>query len=155
MLTQTEYARHVTARLFDFFTVNAQWQRRLWNVGLPQALCELDEAIEGQHARALSSEAIRWLADSVKARLADDPGIGPQDRRKSLTRLLEGDLTYGGISHRVLRQYADDARRIICLGGRRRCATQTSRILRARGPRERSARDSLIRDSRNRLCAIG
>lgn len=108
MFTQTEYARHVTARLFDFFTVNAQWQRRLWNVGLPHALYELDEAIEGQHARALSSEAIRWLADSVKARLADDPGIGPQDRRKSLTRLLEGDLTYGGMSHRVLRQYADD-----------------------------------------------
>lgn len=108
MLVGGEYAQHVFTRLFDFFTVNAQWQRRLWNIGLVLALRELDEAIEGQHLRALSTQSVRWLADSIKGRLKDDPGVGSDTERKSLTRLLEGDLAFNGVPHRVLRHVADE-----------------------------------------------
>src|SRR5712691_8902646 len=103
MLVSTDYSQHVVARLFDFFTVNAQWQRRLWNVGLSLSLRELDEAIEGQHLRALSVEAVRWLADSIKGHLKGDPGVGSDGERKNLMRLLEGDLAFNGVPHRILR----------------------------------------------------
>jgi hypothetical protein len=108
MLVGNDYSQHVFTRLFDFFTVNSQWQRRLWNVGLVLALRELDEAIEAQHLRALSGEAVRWLAESIKGRLKDDPGVGTEAERKALTRLLEGDLSFEGVPHRVLRQYTAD-----------------------------------------------
>lgn len=108
MLVGSDHSQHVVTRLFDFFTVNAQWQRRLWNVGLVHALRELDEAIEGQHLRALSGESVRWLADATKGQLKGDPGIGTDTQRKNLTRLLEGDLTFDGVPHRVLRQFAED-----------------------------------------------
>jgi hypothetical protein len=67
MLVGGEYSQHVFTRLFDFFTLNSQWQRRIWNVGLVLALRELDEAIEAKHLRALSVESVRWLAESVKS----------------------------------------------------------------------------------------
>ncbi|MGZ8691487.1 MAG: integrase, partial [Gaiellaceae bacterium] len=65
MLVRTLYSSHVVTRLFDFFTVNSQWQRRLWNVGLPLSLQELDEAIEGRHEGALSAGSVKWLAESI------------------------------------------------------------------------------------------
>jgi hypothetical protein len=58
--------------------------------------------------RALSVESVRWLAESVKSRLKGDPGVGSEAERKALTRLLEGDLSFEGVPHRVLRQCTDD-----------------------------------------------
>lgn len=111
MIVDEGFAQHVVTRLFDFFTVNAPWQRRLWNTGSLLALRELDEAIEAHHLRVLTPEAVRWLAESIKTRVKDDQGVGSDVERTNLVRLLGGDLTFEGGPHRRLRLFIEDIER--------------------------------------------
>lgn len=108
MVATSDYGQHVVTRLFDFFTVNAQWQRRLWNTGLVLALRELDEAIEAHHLRVLTPEAVAWLAESIKRHVKDDFGVGSEVERGNLIRLLGGNLTFEGAPHRILRLFVKD-----------------------------------------------
>src|SRR5829696_8585065 len=99
MAVSSVFANQVVTRLFDFFTVNAQWQRRLWNTGMVLALRELDEAIEAHHLRVLTPEAVGWLAESIKGHVKDDHGVGSEQERGNLIRLLGGNLTFEGAPH--------------------------------------------------------
>ena len=109
MVVRTGYAAHVLARLYDFFTVNAQWQRRLWNPGMNLALRELDEAVDGVHLGALSLDAVRWFAESLRSHVRDDVGIGSEVERGNLVQLLGSKtLASGGAGQIVLRLFSDD-----------------------------------------------
>jgi hypothetical protein len=72
------------------------------------SLRELDEAIEAQHLRVLTPEAVRWLAELIKASVKDDAGVGSGTERVNLVRLLGSNLTFEGAGHRVLRLFVDD-----------------------------------------------
>ena len=104
MIVGNDYTQHVVTRLTDFFTFDSRWHRRLWNVGLVMALDELDQAIEGRQQGVLSEESVKWLAESIKSRLKGDPGVGSEQQRETLTKLLQGDLTLSGVPHRMLKQ---------------------------------------------------
>jgi hypothetical protein len=92
------FSLHVTARLRDFFEERTHWQRRLWNVGLVLSIQEVLEAAEEQ-GKALHPAAVRDLADSVRSKMALDPGAGTELARKALARYLGGDLAVGGAAY--------------------------------------------------------
>jgi hypothetical protein len=101
MATGRLFSLHVVARLLDFFDDRAHWQRRLWNVGLVLSLREVLEAAEEQD-RALSAQAVSWLAKSVKARAAHDPGAGSELQAKAIARYLDSDLAADGLAYRAV-----------------------------------------------------
>lgn len=103
MFTGNDYANDVLTRVFDFFTASSRWQRGLWNVGLVLALREFDLAVEAAHQRVLSDASLRWQANSIRSRIADDVGVGDAKQRAQLTALLESKFAYGSVSHHVLR----------------------------------------------------
>src|SRR6266542_2969030 len=92
------FSLHVASRLRDFFGERTHWQRRLWNVGLVLSIREVLEAAEEQ-GKALHPAAVRDLADSVKAKIAVDPGAGTELERKALAAYLGGDLAVGGAAY--------------------------------------------------------
>jgi aryl carrier-like protein len=96
------YTAALADRLGDFVDPAVQWQRSLWSVGVLLALRELNEASEGVQAGALSSKAVKWLAESIRKRLPGEPGVGCEQQRKALDQLLARDLTAGGVNHREL-----------------------------------------------------
>jgi hypothetical protein len=102
------YATDVVARLGDYFAPHAHWQRRLWNVGLLLGLRETIEASDAVRARALSQEALGWLADRVRNNVAQDPGAGDQTQRTALMECLKRDLSADGLNYLMLQHFADD-----------------------------------------------
>jgi len=110
VIVGNEFTQHVVTRLRDFFTFDSRWHRQLWNVGLVMALDELDQAIEGRHDGVLTDEAVKFLSESIKARLANDPGVGSSEQQAALVKALQSDLTAHGVPHRVIRQVTEDVR---------------------------------------------
>lgn len=102
MAAADNYTAALAERLGDFVDPAVQWQRSLWSVGVLLALRELNEASEGVQAGALSSKAVKWLAESIRKRLPGEPGVGCEQQRKALDQLLTRDLTAGGVNHREL-----------------------------------------------------
>jgi hypothetical protein len=105
------YTRDVLARLNDFVGPGAQWQRRLWNVGLVAALRELREAADAVQAGVLSRAALRGLALSIEQQAAKDPGAGEGHAVLRVRALLRGDLTSGGANYHELIAWTDEIER--------------------------------------------
>jgi hypothetical protein len=105
------YTRDVLARLNDFVGPGAQWQRRLWNVGLVAALRELREAADAVQAGALSRSALKGLALSIEQQAAKDPGAGAGHGLHRVRAMVREDLTAGGASYRELIAWTDEIER--------------------------------------------
>jgi hypothetical protein len=91
-LASDPYARHVLARLLDFFGGTTPWPRRLWDVGAVLALREAAEAGEWSRMRVLSPGAVSWYLHSLERQLGPDRGLGDAALRKELIRLLRSGL---------------------------------------------------------------
>lgn len=90
---QDRYARHVLARMSDFFAdERTPWPRRLWDIGSVLALEELWEAGHWQAHNVLSSSACDWQRHELKTILGRDAGLGDKDLRKEITNLLSKPL---------------------------------------------------------------
>ncbi|MEV8435071.1 integrase [Streptomyces chartreusis] len=90
---QDPYARHVLARLSDFFAdERVPWPRRLWDIGSVLALEELWEAGHWQSHNVLSASACDWQRNGLKAILGRDAGLGDKDLRREITTLLSKPL---------------------------------------------------------------
>ncbi len=95
---------HRTSELVD---PGVRWQRSLWNTGLVLCLKELIEASDAAQAGALSTTALKWLADYAKGRVTGDPGAGSADERKAIAKLLTHDLSSGGGNYLELRHWIE------------------------------------------------
>ncbi|MFI6689186.1 integrase [Streptomyces sp. NPDC050485] len=87
------YARHVLARMADYFTdEGTPWPRRLWDIGSVLALEELWEAGYWQAHQVLSPTACDWQRNELSALIGPDRGLGDKDLRKEITALLKQPL---------------------------------------------------------------
>jgi hypothetical protein len=105
------YVADVIARIDDFVGLGVQWQRRLWDVGLPFAFRETLEISDGVQRGALSTGALKRHAESLHRGLTTDPAAGDEMQRKRLQSLLTRDLTAGGANHNELRHWTEDVER--------------------------------------------
>lgn len=108
MAAQNDYVNDVLARIDDFVGPGVQWQRTLWDVGLPFALRELKEASDGVQSGALSVTALRRFSQAVASLAARDPAAGEREPRRRLKTLLTQDLTAGGANYHELCTWIDD-----------------------------------------------
>ncbi len=106
-LQQDAYARHIAARLRDFFADTTTWQRRLWDTGAVLALRELSEASEWCEKGALSAGAVTWLARDIERLVGNDRGVGERDLRTQLRDTLRSSVPCGSRHHRRLRELTD------------------------------------------------
>jgi hypothetical protein len=105
------YARHVLARLLDFFTEEGTpWPRRLWDIGSILALEELWEASSWQAAGVLSHAACDWQRNQLRAVIGPDVGLGERELRREVTEILSSPLAEFSAAHRRLRQVIDHAK---------------------------------------------
>jgi hypothetical protein len=93
------YTEDVLARLQEYFSLGAPWQRTLWSVGPAFALRELIESADGVQNGALSTKAVKRHAESVARMLNDDPAAGEKEPRRQLLTLLTRDLSAGGANY--------------------------------------------------------
>jgi hypothetical protein len=101
------YRAHVVARLFDFFTDQASWPRRLWDAGAVLMLRELSEASAWVEAQVLGQSSVKWLGSDIARILGRDQGIGDKELRTQLGLVLKSDLILGGRTHRQLAQLTE------------------------------------------------
>ncbi len=107
-----DYARHVLARLVDFFTdEGTPWPRRLWDIGSILALEELWEANSWQAAGVLSQSACDWQRNQLRVVIGPDVGLGERELRREVTEILSNPLTESSAARRRLRQVIDHAKR--------------------------------------------
>lgn len=92
----------------DFVGESVQWQRRLWEVGTVVTLRELREASVGMRLSALSLKAVKWLADKTASRVRDDPGVGDEQQRRAVARVVGADLTASGFHDLELSRWIED-----------------------------------------------
>jgi hypothetical protein len=99
------YARHVLARMSDFFTdEGTPWARRLWDIGSVLALEELWEAGYWQAHGVLSPAACDWQRNQLNALIGPDRGLGDKDLRKELTGLLKNSVPDPSPARRRLKE---------------------------------------------------
>ncbi|MFE1509066.1 integrase [Streptomyces sp. NPDC058726] len=99
------YARHVLARMADFFTdEGTPWARRLWDIGSVLALEELWEAGHWQAHGVLSPAACDWQRIQLGALIGPDRGLGDKELRKELTSLLKHPLPDPSPARRRLKE---------------------------------------------------
>ena len=103
MRAANTYTDDVLARLEEYCSLGAQWQRTLWSVGPAFALRELIESADGVQNGALSAKAAKRHAESVARMLGDDPAAGEKEPRRQLLALLTRDLSAGGANYHELR----------------------------------------------------
>lgn len=101
------YRRHVVTRLFDFFSDNAPWHRRLWDAGTVLALKELIDASAWVDAQVLRPAAVKWLGADLGRIVGRDQGIGEKELRRQLGTILVSDLAFEGRTHRQLQQLTE------------------------------------------------
>lgn len=90
---QDPYARHVLARMSDFFVdERGPWPRRLWDIGSVLALEEVWEAGHWQAHNVLTPATCDWQRNELKAILGKDAGLGDRDLRREITSLLSKPL---------------------------------------------------------------
>jgi hypothetical protein len=107
MAGANNFASAVLHRTAEFVDPGVRWQRALWNTGLLLCLKELIEASDAVTTGALSTAAVKWLADNAKGRVASDPGVGSDVERRAILALLERDLSSGGANYLELKQWID------------------------------------------------
>lgn len=106
-----DYARHVLARLVDFFTdEGTPWSRRLWDIGSILALEELWEASSWQAAGVLSQSACDWQRNQLRVVIGPDIGLGERELRREVTEILSNPLSESSAARRRLRQVIDHAK---------------------------------------------
>lgn len=99
------YARHVLARMADYFTdEGTPWARRLWDIGSVLALEELWEAGYWQAHGVLSQTACDWQRNELNALIGPDRGLGDKELRKELTELLKKPLPDPSPTRRRLKE---------------------------------------------------
>lgn len=103
-LATDTYARHVVARLLDFFAADSPWPRRLWEVSSVLALQEAAEAGDWIRMRVLSQGAVSWYLRVLERQLGPDRGLGDTQLRKELTILLRSGLAPDSCDRRRLIQ---------------------------------------------------
>jgi hypothetical protein len=103
-LAANAYARHVVARLLDFFADTSPWPRRLWEVSGVLALREAAETGDWSRMRVLSPGAVSWYLRNLERQLGPDRGLGDSQLRKELTGLLRSGLAPDGRDRRRLVQ---------------------------------------------------
>lgn len=103
-ITTDAYARHVVARLLDFFADTTPWPRRLWEVSSLLALREAVEAGGWVDARVLSDKALRWYLHALERQLGPDKGLGESRLRKELVTLLRSGVSGNSRERRRLEQ---------------------------------------------------
>lgn len=103
-LATDTYARHVVARLLDFFADTSPWPRRLWEVSSVLALREAAEAGDWIRLRVLSPGAVSWYLRALERQLGPDRGLGDTQLRKELTTLLRSGLAPASRDRRRLVQ---------------------------------------------------
>jgi hypothetical protein len=103
--TTDNYADAVFHRLAELVHPGVRWQRSLWNTGLVLCLKEIIEASDAVQSGALSSKAVKWLADYAQGLVARDPGVGSDQERKNISILLTRDLSSGGANYLELTRW--------------------------------------------------
>ncbi|MFF3878961.1 integrase [Streptomyces sp. NPDC001978] len=99
------YARHVLARMADFFTdEGTPWARRLWDIGSVLALEELWEAGHWQAHGVLAATACDWQRNELSALIGPDRGLGDKELRRELTQLLRNPLPDPSPARRRLKE---------------------------------------------------
>lgn len=111
MTAANNYVHDIMARIDDFVGPGVQWQRTLWEVGLPFALRELKEISDGVQNGALSTKALKRHAESVSTLVATDPAAGDKRPRQRLRTLLTRDLSAGGANYHELCAWIQDVER--------------------------------------------
>ncbi|HET8658705.1 MAG TPA: hypothetical protein VFM55_06875 [Micromonosporaceae bacterium] len=96
--------------MVDFFTLDGlPWPRRLWDVGSLLALRELWEAGTWARQGVLSSAAVEWQRNELRAVVGPDIGLGSRELRRELTTLLNQPLPDPSPAHRRLREVIEHA----------------------------------------------
>ncbi|MGW8863349.1 hypothetical protein ACWGNY_30755 [[Kitasatospora] papulosa] len=105
------YARHVLARMADFFTdEGTPWPRRLWDIGSVLALEELWEAGHWQAHNVLSPSACDWQRNELRALIGPDQGLGDRELRKEINLLLQNSLLAPSPERRRLKEIISHVR---------------------------------------------
>jgi hypothetical protein len=107
MLNVNPFASHVVARLLDFFSSRIAWQRSLWISGTVLSLREILEASEQVANGVISKSSLENVASWAIIAGGRDAGVGDEDRRKQLQKLLriddKGDgLAFNGAQYRSI-----------------------------------------------------
>jgi hypothetical protein len=103
-LTSDAYARHVVARLLDFFADTTPWPRRLWEISSVLALQEAAEAGDWTRMQVFSKSAVSWYLHALQQQLGPDRGLGDTQLRKELSKILQSGLTSDSRERRRLFQ---------------------------------------------------
>lgn len=109
-LTEDPRARHVLARLADFFADTTPWTRRLWQVSSVLALEEAAEAGKWLDNRSLSPAAMNWFIHAAQRQLGPDRGLGESGLRREINALLSSGLAPHSRERRRLVQLIPHAR---------------------------------------------
>jgi hypothetical protein len=107
MLNVNTFARHVVARLLDFFGSRIAWQRSLWISGTVLSLREILQASEQVAKGVISQASLENAASAAMIVAGRDPGVGDGDRRKQVQKALRVDnrgdgLAFNGAQYRSL-----------------------------------------------------
>jgi hypothetical protein len=97
MLNVNDYEAHVVARLLDFFSFKAPWQRGLWSSGIVLSLRETLEASQAVAAGALSNASLHNVATFTMVLAGKDPGVGDEKQKRALQEALRVDIKKGGL----------------------------------------------------------
>lgn len=111
MLQVNAYDQSVVARLRDFFGAQTSWQRSLWITSTPLALREALEAAEAVQSGFLSEASLNQVLASTLATVGPDPGVGSNQRRDTLRRILQSSLRFNGAEFQQLKLLISDIER--------------------------------------------
>src|SRR5580658_11085821 len=91
------FGKQVAARLLDFFGSATPWHRALWCSSVCMALDEVVEASQAHRAGVLSEESLRNAMKAVMILAGPDPGVGPEQVKRSLQQSLAKPLVANGV----------------------------------------------------------
>ena len=104
------YEQLICARLLDYFSSKTHWNRSLWGAGTILALREVLEASEAQSQGHLTDKTIKGAVVTALRLLRDDPGMGTQQERETLSGLLRfdgeprNDLPFQGLEYEAIKE---------------------------------------------------
>lgn len=107
MLNVNPFSSHVVARLLDFFSSRIAWQRSLWISGTVLSLREILQASEQVANGVISRSSLENVASWAMIVGGRDPGVGDENRRKQVQKVLRVDdkgdgLAFNGAQYRSL-----------------------------------------------------
>lgn len=87
-LSEQQATNLVVARLFDYFGLRTDWQRRLWNPGTVTVLQETLEAIDLLDSGHLRTGTVAELVNTARRRAGPDLGVGSAAVRSTIEATL-------------------------------------------------------------------